>query len=307
MKKVGAFLLAAAMCFSLPACSASDSGTQAESTTSAVSEASSEEVTEESGASAESAQAADADYQYEVGPAIQEILDRGKLVVGIDSGYVPYCYTDPTTGESYGVNVTVAKRVAEILGVDCEVISETFSAVLSDLAVDNIDLVGAMVVNTEERAEIMDFTTSLRQGYDYLLVRSEDADKYTTKESLAGATVVANNGSVQYTHAEELQGINLIATESTADAALQVVTGTADAMVTSDMNGLMYEEGYAGQLVMTKDVNWEDDTASLAVNKGDDDLLALVNMVIEKEIRPNVDEMIQEEITRGVEILGVGK
>ena len=228
-------------------------------------------------------------------------------MVVIDSGYVPYCYTDPATGESYGVNVTVAKRVAEILGVECQVVSETFSAVLSDLAVDNIDLVGAMVVNTPERGEVMDFTASERQGYDYILVRSEDADKYTSKESLAGATVVANNGSVQYTHAEELEGINLIATESTADAALQVVTGTADVMVTSDMNGLMYEEGYAGKLVMDKDVSWEDDTASLAVNKGDDDLLALVNQVIENEIRPNIDELIQEEIERGVEILGVGQ
>ena len=40
--------------------------------------------------------------------------------------------------------------------MDCEVVSETFSAVLSDLPVDKINLVGAMVVNTEERAQTMD-------------------------------------------------------------------------------------------------------------------------------------------------------
>ena len=306
MKKLTAALLAAAMCFSLVACgSEKDADTPASTT--AVTGTAEAVTTVEAASTTGKGSTENAEYEYEIGPAIQEIQSRGKLIVGIDSGYVPFCYTDPATGESYGVNVLVAQKVAEVLGVDCEVVSETFSAVLSDLSVDKIDLVGAMVVNTEERAQTMDFTESLRQGYDYILVRSEDADKYTSKEALAGAIVVANNGSVQYKHAEELEGVTLIATDSTADAALQVVTGTADVMVTSDANGLLYEMGYAGKLTMDKDVNWENSTASLAVAKGDSDLLDLVNQIIVNEIRPDVESLIKEETARGVEMLGVGK
>ena len=58
---------------------------------------------------------------------------------------------------------------------------------------------------------------------------------------------------------------------------------------------------------MDKDVNWENSTASLAVAKGDSDLLDLVNQIIVNEIRPDVESLIEEETARGVEMLGVGK
>lgn len=314
--KVLSGVMVATMMMALVGCGASESASTEPAATEEVVEEVTEETTEEAAEEAteevaeetteESAEAT-AEYEYEVGPQIQEILDRGTLIVGIDSGYVPFCFTDPATGISHGVNVDVAQRVADVLGVELEIVSESFSAVLSDLAVDKIDLVAAMVVNTEERAEIMDFSHPLRNGYDYILVRSEDADKYTSKDALAGAIVVANNGSVQLTHAQELEGVSIVATESTSDAALQVVSGTADVMVTSDVNGLLFEIGYDGALTMVKDVYWENTTASLAVNKGDSDLLDLVNQIIDNEIIDNVDQMIEEETQLGVELLGVGK
>ena len=150
-----AALLTAAMCFSLVACgSEKDADTPASTT--AVTGTAEAATTVEAASTTGKGSTENAEYEYEIGPAIQEIQSRGKLIVGIDSGYVPFCYTAPATGESYGVNVLVAQKVAEVLGVDCEVVSETFSAVLSDLSVDKIDLVGAMVVNTEERAQTMD-------------------------------------------------------------------------------------------------------------------------------------------------------
>ncbi|MBO5472995.1 MAG: amino acid ABC transporter substrate-binding protein [Lachnospiraceae bacterium] len=325
--KVLAGLLAASMVWALAGCG-SDSADDAAETTAAV-ETAEEESTEEAAAEEEAAEGTETTeeaetaeeseetaeekptYDYEVGDAIKEIQDRGYLIVGIDSGYVPFCFTDPATGDSYGVNVEVAKRVAEVLGVDIEIVSETFSAVLSDLAVDKIDLVAAMVINTEERAEIMQFSDSMRQGYDYILVRTEDADKYTDKASLEGAIVTANNGSVQLTHAQELAeegiNVNVVASESVADSVLQVVSGTADVVVVSDANGLVYEMGYEGELTLVKTVNWENDTASLAVNIGDDDLLDVVNQIINNEVVPNVDELIEEQTRVGVSLLGVGK
>lgn len=316
--KVLAGMMAAVMMMTMVGCGASESAPAepaatetveeeapaAEETAEETAEEAVEETTEE--AAEETVEEAE-EYEYEVGPQIQEILDRGKLIIGIDSGYVPFCFTDPATGVSHGVNVEVAQRVADVLGVELEIVSEGFSAVLSDLAVDKIDLVAAMVVNTEERAEIMDFSHPLRVGYDYILVRAEDASKYTSKEALAGAIVVANNGSVQLKHAEELEGVTVIATESAPDAALQVVSGTADVMVSSDANGLMYEIGYDGALTMVKDVYWENTTASLAVNKGDTDLLNLVDQIIDTEIIENVETMIEEQTRLGVELLGVGK
>lgn len=312
--KVLAGLLTTSMVWALTGCGSSSAEEAAEATKAVSAEETVEETAEEETTEEEATEEVAEEkptYEYEVGDAIKEIQDRGYLIVGIDSGYVPYCFTDPATGESYGVNVEVAKRVAEVLGVDIEIVSETFSAVLSDLAVDKIDLVAAMVVNTEERAEIMQFSDSLRQGYDYILVRTEDVDKYTDKTSLEGAILTANNGSVQLTHAQQLAdegiNVNIVASESVADAVLQVVSGTADAVVVSDANGLVYELGYEGELSLVKTVNWENDTASLAVNIGDDDLLGVVNQVINNEIVPNVDEIIEEQTELGVSLLGIGK
>ena len=77
--------------------------------------------------------------------------------------------------------------------------------------------------------------------------------------------------------------------------------------MTNDANGRLYEIGYAGKLTMVKEVQWDNSDASLAVNKGDEDLCALVNQIIEKEIQPSVDQMLDEETQRGVEMLGIGQ
>ena len=282
---------------------ASASSASSAEETAAASETATGGTTEASTESAEEA----VSYDYEVGENIKKIQEAGSLRVGIDASYVPYCFVDPSSGDAYGLNVDIAKRVAEVLGVDCEIIPESFAAVLSDLQTDSIDLCAAMVTNTEERDEVMDFTTPYREGYSYILVRSEDADKYHSMADLAGATITANNGSVQLDYANQVDGATVVACDSTADAVLQVESGTADACVVNDTNGAMFELGYNGELVMDKDISWPDNISSLAVNEGHTDLKNVVDMVTEKEFVPHVDELLDKYTKLGVQMLGVGE
>ena len=51
---------------------------------------------------------------------VQEIVDRGVLRVGVKNAVPGFGYQDPLTGEYSGLEIDLANKIAEYLGVDVE-------------------------------------------------------------------------------------------------------------------------------------------------------------------------------------------
>lgn len=111
MKRVNKILsgaLAGAVLLSLTACGGSaSSGTAASSSEAASSEAASSE-------------AVSSDAAAGVGADTQAIIDRGVLRVGVKNAVLGFGYQDPVTGEYSGMEISLAEKLAEQLGVDVE-------------------------------------------------------------------------------------------------------------------------------------------------------------------------------------------
>lgn len=186
MKKKLAMLLAGVMVFSMLAACGGDTETAADSPEAPVSEDAGDAASEEEeGTEA----AADTEWPAEV----QAIVDRGVLRVGVKSDVIGFGYQDPLTGEYEGMEIELAKKIADYLGVDVEYTTVTAATRGELLDSGDLDCVLATFTITDERKESWDFSTPYYT--DAVTVLVEDSSGITDLSGLVDATVGVSSSS----------------------------------------------------------------------------------------------------------------
>ncbi len=87
---------------------------------------------------------------------LDRIQGRGKLTVGVILSGAPFGYIDPATQAQKGLNVDIAKALAEKLGVELETVTVTPPNRVQFLQQGKVDVLIANMQYTEERAKILD-------------------------------------------------------------------------------------------------------------------------------------------------------
>ena len=82
-------------------------------------------------------------------PLMQKIKKQGKLVVGTASGYPPYEFIDTSVGEKkvIGIDMALAQKIADELGVKLEVQDMNFQALLTSLTGGKVDIAIAGIMS----------------------------------------------------------------------------------------------------------------------------------------------------------------
>ena len=196
-KKLTAMALSAVMALSLLAgCgdSAASSAAPAESAAATEAPAAETAAAEAAGSTAE----ADAATEAAADPAsygadVQAIIDRGVLKVGVKSDVLGFGYMDPLTSEYEGMEIDLAKKLADYLGVDVEFTTVTAATRTELLDSGDIDCVMATFTITDERKQSWDFTTPYFT--DHVTVLVKDSSNIKTLEDLKDKTVGVSSGS----------------------------------------------------------------------------------------------------------------
>lgn len=128
-----------------------------------------------------------------LGADTKAIVDRGILKVGVKNAVLGFGYQDTLTGEYSGMEISIAKKIAEELGVDIEFTTVTAATRTELLDSGDIDCVLATFTITEERKQSWDFSTPYYT--DYVSVLVEDASGIKTLSDLVGKTVGVSSGS----------------------------------------------------------------------------------------------------------------
>ena len=126
-------------------------------------------------------------------PDVQAIIDRGVLRVGVKNAVPGFGLQDTLTGEYTGLEIDIARKIAEYLGVDIEFTTVTAATRTELLDAGDIDCVLATFTITEERKQSWDFTTPYFT--DAVTVLVEDASGITTLADLADKKVGVSSGS----------------------------------------------------------------------------------------------------------------
>ena len=129
--------------------------------------------------------------------AVQAILDKKTLILGLDDSFPPMGYRDEA-GEIVGFDIDVAKEVTARLGVELTLQPIEWAAKELELATGNIDCIWNGMSITEERQASMSMTFSYMNNQ--ILFYATKAAALTSLEDLAGKKIAVQGGS----YAEEL-------------------------------------------------------------------------------------------------------
>ncbi|MDO4798120.1 MAG: transporter substrate-binding domain-containing protein [Coriobacteriales bacterium] len=95
---------------------------------------------------------------------------KGTIVCAVDDATEPMSYRD-ADGELVGLEVTLAKRIAQELDMQVELVPMPFDAITTALDSNSIDMAIAGISITDERAEEYDLSPAYRSAKVVLLVR----------------------------------------------------------------------------------------------------------------------------------------
>lgn len=124
--------------------------------------------------------------------ALDRVLERGKLTVATDAAWPPFEYME---GENVvGVDIDIAKDIADGLGVELEIINVSFDSLSMYLENGEADLALAAITVTEDRADAMEFSVPYCESSQYIVVK-EDNDDVKSINDLAGYTVGVHLGT----------------------------------------------------------------------------------------------------------------
>ena len=287
MTKLLALMLCAVMALGLFAgCASKTTETSAAPATTENTEAAAETTTEEA------APAEDASSETEE-PAAEEAADgllaqikaKGKLTVGTEAQYAPYEFKDLEANFA-GCDMWLAQQIADAIGVELEVVDMSFDGIIPAVKSGQVDIGIAAFTKTPERAEEIDFSNLYETSAQLLIVKTGDADKYSTKEALAGQKVGAQKGTIQsQLILSALPDSELFELEKYPALALETQNGNIAGFVVDQAVGEALVATSNGALEVSN-FEFSAEEASFGkaavLAKGTEDLMAVVNEVIDK-------------------------
>lgn len=142
---------------------------------------------------AESSSAEPSGNDSALGVDTQAIKDRGKLNVGVKNAVLGFGYQDTASGEWSGMEISIARKIADELGVEVEFTAVTAATRTELLDSGTIDCVLATFTITDERKESWDFSTPYYT--DHVTVLVEDSSGIKSLADLVDKKVGVSSGS----------------------------------------------------------------------------------------------------------------
>ena len=218
---------------------------------------------------------------------LDAIKEAGVLTVALSPDFAPMEFVDSSKegqDQYVGFDVTLAKYIAEYLGVELEIQAMSFDACQTAVALDAVDMSISGYSWTETRAENFELSDYYYAGDNeteqVLLIRVEDAEKYTKPEDFAGVDVGAQNASLQQMLVEEqLPDAKLYTIGEIGVGVMELQSGNIEAMAVADGNAdaiLANNEGLM-KCVWEFEVDAAYEANVIMMHKGDTALLAAVN------------------------------
>lgn len=236
--------------------------------------------------------------------AVKEIVSEGKIVLGTSADYAPFEFHNEIDGEDtiIGFDISVAQFIADTFGVELEIVDMSFDNLLISLNKEDFDIVLAAMAGNEERAKAVDFSNEYYISNNVLLVLNENADKYTTQESLKGVTVAAQKGTVCEDKAKELSGEEtVVALVKVQDMVAELLNGKVEAIICDKP----VASGYA---IMQESLSMVDiglvaeEGMSVAMKKDSAGLVEAVNAVLSEISEEQMSSWMGEaQLAAGIE------
>ncbi len=213
------------------------------STSDTTAQTSSAEESTAAAANAEEAQEASTEELEEIDAAmsytdadglLKDVLEKGKLVAGMEGDWAPWSYHDTESDEVIGFDADTARAIGEKLGVEVEIVEAPWESLFAGLDDGRYDIVVNGVEITDERSEKYDFSEPYAYIHTALVVRGDNED-IKSFDDLKGKKTVNSIGST-YMELAESYGASAAGVSTLNDTIQNVIDGRADATLNADVS-----------------------------------------------------------------------
>ncbi|MGW0163397.1 glutamate ABC transporter substrate-binding protein [Mycobacterium sp. NPDC003323] len=214
--------------------------------------------------------------------AVENIRNRGRLIVGLDIGSNLFSFRDPITGEITGFDVDVAGEVArDIFGTPSQVEYRILSSADRIEALENnqVDIVVKTMSITCERKERVAFSTEYLSANQRILAARDSRIRQAS--DLSGKRVCAVKGTTSRKRVQQIQPpVKLVDVITWADCLVALQQRQVDAVSTDDsiLAGLVSQDPYLH--IVGPSMNQE--PYGIGINKDNEGLVRFVNGTLER-------------------------
>ena len=146
-----------------------------------------------------------------------------QLIMGTESTYPPFEYTDTKNGsEVIGFDIDMVRLIGKKAGFTVKVVSMGFDALIPAILSRQIDIAGAAITITEERAKRISFTHPYYDGGLSILVRKEDKDTLKTEKDLTNKVICGQIGTSGAAYAKSISGTTVKTFNGMNDAYMEL-------------------------------------------------------------------------------------
>ena len=239
------------------------------------------------------------------------------LTVAMECGYAPYNWTQSTDANgavqiadssdyAYGYDVMMAKKIAEELGMELEIVKSDWESLIPAVQSGAVDCVIAGQSITSERLEEVDFT--LPYYYASIVTLTTKDSPYASAQGvadLAGGTCTSQLNTVWYNVClPQIPEANILTAQESAPAMLVALdAGTVDYVVTDMPTAMAACAAYDNFVLLdftdsedNFEVSEEEINIGISLKKGNTELTEAINGVLEKMTVEDFEQMMQEAI-----------
>jgi polar amino acid transport system substrate-binding protein len=210
---------------------------------------------------------------------IEQIMKRGELRVGFESGYVPFEMTNKK-GEFIGFDMDYGRRLAKAMGVKFVPINTAWDGIIPALMTGKFDIIMGGMTITQERNLKVNFADPYIVVGQTILINKKLKDKVLSYKDLNNPKYIVTS-QMGTTGEQAIKKYIPKATykgfEAQVEAGLEVINGKADALVYDlPFCGFLYGSQGKGKTIFLSDP-FTYEPLAWAINKGDPDFLNYLN------------------------------
>jgi polar amino acid transport system substrate-binding protein len=239
-----------------------------------------------------------AEVEFSEGSALEGILQRGELRIGLEVGYMPFEMIDKRSGlrqkeirhggfrrkgrqlSLMGFDIDIGIEMAKALDVKPVFVDTLWPSIIPALKLDRFDIIFGGMSVTEARMKLVDFADPFMTVGQTVLLNARHQNTVKSYRDLNDAkfVVVSKPGT---TGEEAVQQLIPRATYETADTeiegAMRVLKGTADAFVYDFPFNAVFSAMHPSDQLIFLDEPFTKEPIAWAIRKNDPDFLKFLN------------------------------
>ena len=203
------------------------------------------------------------------------------ITFGTNAEFPPFEYVTASGAidEFDGIDMAIAKKIAEDNGKTAKINNMEFDSLLLALQNGQVDAVIAGMTITDERKEAVDFSVPYYTATQVMIVR-EDSDIQKAAD-MKGKKIVVVQGYTGETCVQDL-GYDYEAFKKGSETILELINGKCDAVVIDSATAEKYVADNKGIKIVEDPDTFEAEEYGIAVKKGNTELLNQINDAINK-------------------------